>query len=494
MISKKQKTIFWIILISQIFLLLIFVFFRLIDYDEGSYLSAARSVRQGNLPYLDFFYPQMPYLPYAYCLVSQYGFSSLFLGRLISALAGIFLSLILFWFVYKFTKDTGLSLLAFFLYSLHGLTINWHSVVKTLAFSDLFAFISFVFFAWYLFSKENNKYLKVFLSGIFIGISYNFRLTFFFMFLLEGIMIFVLTSPRTIQKKILDVTCLFSGAILSSSLAIFLFFKNPTAFIFGNIGYHQVWGLKSIRMTLTTKIVTLGKFVFYPQDLFLLALTTISIIWLVQRLWNKKKATSEDNIILLTCAISLMVVSVCFFMSPTQFQYYEQALPYILISSLPALGKLQLYGERKKIIIPAIASLYLLFLIPFIMIFLFISREKDKSFQIREVKKVTQVVQENSKPGEMILSGWPAYAVLSNREAVPGLETWGWEIIPFMTTEEKDNLKLIDSSGIEQVIWNKKVRLIVDEPWFLSNFENLIQANYDLIKVESFVKIYTKRD
>ena len=494
MINRKYKTIFWIILVSQILLLLIFVFFRLIDYDEGSYLSAARLVRQGNLPYWDFFYPQMPFLPYAYSLVSQFGFSSLYLGRLISVLAGVLLSLILFGFTYKLTQDAGLSLLAFFLYSLHGLTINWHSVVKTLSFSDLFAFISFVFFAWYLYSNENYKYLKVLLSGFFIGIALNFRLTFLFMLLLEGIMIFVLTSPRTVKTKIWDTVCLLCGALLSSLFAIYLFFKNPPAFIFGNIGYHQVWGLKSIRMTLTTKIVTLGKFVFYPQDLFLLALATISIIWLFHGLREKRKATSEDRIILMSCAISLMILSVSFFMSPTQFQYYEQALPYILISSLPALGKLMRYAERKKIVISAVTSLYLLFLIPFLVIFLFVSRERNKPFQIRAVQKVTQTVQENSKPGEMILCGWPAYAVLSNRDVVPGLETWGWEIIPFLTDPDKKNFKLIDSTGIEQVISNQRVRLIVDESWFLSDFENLIQANYDLIQAGSFVKIYTKKE
>jgi hypothetical protein len=37
---------------------------RLIDGDEGFYLLAARLVLQHKTPYLDFFYPQAPLLPY----------------------------------------------------------------------------------------------------------------------------------------------------------------------------------------------------------------------------------------------------------------------------------------------------------------------------------------------------------------------------------------------------------------------------------------------
>ena len=39
---------------------------RLIAKDEGFYVVAAQLVSEGRVPYLDFFYPQMPYLPYLY--------------------------------------------------------------------------------------------------------------------------------------------------------------------------------------------------------------------------------------------------------------------------------------------------------------------------------------------------------------------------------------------------------------------------------------------
>jgi hypothetical protein len=52
-LTKNQKIRFWIILLLQLILLLVFVFFRLIDYDEASYISAGFMVTVGILPYLE---------------------------------------------------------------------------------------------------------------------------------------------------------------------------------------------------------------------------------------------------------------------------------------------------------------------------------------------------------------------------------------------------------------------------------------------------------
>ena len=51
--NKQQKLIFWALLIIQIVLSLVFVFFRFIDADEGLYLNSAYLVKQGLTPYLN---------------------------------------------------------------------------------------------------------------------------------------------------------------------------------------------------------------------------------------------------------------------------------------------------------------------------------------------------------------------------------------------------------------------------------------------------------
>ena len=62
---------------------------RPIDGDEGYYATAARLVSEGHTPYLDFFYPQMPLLPYLDAPVYKMAGSSLAIMRLFSVVAGV---------------------------------------------------------------------------------------------------------------------------------------------------------------------------------------------------------------------------------------------------------------------------------------------------------------------------------------------------------------------------------------------------------------------
>lgn len=501
MLTQKQQLVFWLLLVFQIILLLTFVFFRLIDFDEGPYLSAAHLVKEGKLPYIDFFYPQMPYLPYAYALVSSHGFPSLYYGRLISLIAGIFLSILLFWFANKLFRDENLSLTLFFLYGFNGLVLSWHSVVKTLVFSDLFGFLSFIFFALYLSSKENkfpqraNPTLtgKLFWAGFFVGIAFNFRFTFFLILLIEGIMIFVLPPCESLKKRIMDTVLLVSAAILASPLAIYLFFKNPEAFVFGNIKFHQLWGLDLIKMTLWGKLYTFSKFIFYPQNLFILVLAIISMLWLGKKLIREKKLALEDKIVIFALCISLVMIATSFLMSPTIFQYYEQTLPYLLIPSAPVLAKLIYRCKDKKLLRRSFAVFYLLSAIPFMLVFIFAIRPQDVPYSIDNTREVVEEVRRNSLTGETILSGWPGYVILSKGEPVPGMETFGWWIIDLLSPEQMKNYKLLGRQGISRMISAKKVNVIIEDKWFLCDFEELIKANYNLVSTLQFAKIYIKR-
>jgi hypothetical protein len=489
---KKYLRAFVLILIFQIILLLAFVFLRLIDFDEGSYLSSAYLVKCSKLPYLDFFFPQMPYLPYVYALVSSYGLSSLYYGRLISLSAGILLSILIFGFTYKLFKNEKLSLSLFFLYGFNGLVLSWHAVVKTLVFSDLFGFLSFIFFVLYLSSKE--KKLKLFCAGFFVGVAFNFRLTFFLILALEGIMIFVLPPYLSVKKRIVDVFLLISGATLASGFAVYLFFKNPSAFVFGNIGFHQAWGLEVIKMTFFQKLYTFSKFVFNPQNLFILILATVSMIWLVKKLTKKLKPTSEDKITLFALSISLMMIITGFLQEPTEFQYYEQALPYLLFSSVPVLSQLISQWNDKRLIWRGFTILYLLSAVPFIVVFILAVRPKDVPFRIDKTKEVVEVVKQNSPPGEKILSGWPGYVIFAQRESVPGMETFGWAITHLLSKEEIENFRLLDRQKISDMISAQKVNMIIADKWFLCDFEELIKSNYHLVGAFEFAKIYVKRN
>ncbi|MGB7060952.1 MAG: hypothetical protein WBF13_01190 [Candidatus Zixiibacteriota bacterium] len=493
MLTRKQTGLFWIILILEFLLLSVFVCFRLIDYDEGLYLSYAQLVRDGNLPYLDFFHPQMPYLPYLYCMVSQYGFSSLFLGRLISASIGLLISIIFFYLVYRLTARAGLSLLLFFLYSFNGLTINWHSVVKTSAVSDLLALLSFLCFAFCLLRKDNRRPLMIFLSGLLVGAAFNFRLALFPILLVEGFLIFLLSTGRSTRSGLSDLALLLCGALFSSVFSIYLLARDPAAFYFGNVGYHLIWGNQAIGMTLMGKVLTLSKFVFYPQNLIILILMVMSAATLLRKA-RAGQLDLHDRVIAAALVFALVLIITFFLMSPTQFQYYQQALPYLLICSIPALGKLEPRLKAKKPQAIAVGAVYLSFILPFAIIFLFAVRQRDKPFEIKTVKTVVEAIQKNSQPDDSILTAWPAYAVLSERKVLPGLETWGGGVIPFLSLQQVRRFKLIDDLRVKKLIGGREVNLVVKEGWFPPQFDDLIEENYDLVTSTPFADIYVVKN
>ncbi len=493
MLTQKQLLVFWLLLVFQIIFLLAFVFLRYMDADEGLYLETAYLVKNAKLPYLDFFYNQMPYLPYAYSPISDFGFSSLFFGRLISAAASLFLGLLLFWISYRSFRDAEISLLVFFLYGFHGLTLTWHSTVKTSTFSDLWGFVFLVFFISYLSSrKQKTKNLMLFFSGIFIGLALNFRLTHMILFLTASLLIFLLPPLENIKKRIFNFVFLVSGVILSSSFSIYLFLKNPYIFIFDNLIVRQIWGLEAVKMSLLTRLFTLSKFLFYPQDLPILILASISLIYLIKQLRKTYKLGLENRIIIATLSFAMSIVVLSFFISPTQFQYFAQALPFLLIASIPALRKLKSKWENKKIVFP-LCVLYLLCIIPFILIFIFGIRKKDQQFTIKNVKMVVEVIQKNSQPKERILAFLPLYVVLSKREPMPGLEAWGGEVAPFLTQEQMRDCKLMDLEEIKEMIQKAKVNLIVAEEWVLPGSDSSLWTNYQLLEKISGVQIYKKK-
>jgi 4-amino-4-deoxy-L-arabinose transferase-like glycosyltransferase len=489
-LSRSQKIAFWTILFLHLCLLLVFVFFRLIDYDEGSYLSAARLVREGNLPYIDFFYPQMPLLPYAYSSVSHLGFPSIYWGRLISALTGLLLSIAVFRFLLEFSREAKVSLFLFFLYCLNGLTVNWHSVVKTLVFSDLFAFLSFFCFAFYVLRGADKAHLRIFLSGVFIGLAFNFRLIFILLLVIQGLLILFLSTTTDSKSKIYHLLTLCFGAILPSLPAVYLLLREPLSFVFGNVGYHLVWGNLVIKMKLMTKLFTLSKFLLYPQNLLILSAAALGVSGLLRKQKYRKHLDSRDKVILSAGAYALALIMICFFMSPTQFQYYEQALPYLLIFSVPAWQKLEARFRERRMLTRVIVGTYLALVIPFAVIFLCAFREKDQSFRIGLVRNVVEVIQQNSQPDDMVLCGWPAYAVLSGRKSVPGLETWGWEVAPYLSQQQVAQFHVIDSLGLEKLIRKKEAGLIVQADWFPPKYGGLIQENYSLVGSAPFADIY----
>src|SRR5258708_27183994 len=83
------------VLLLQLAVFLPVARYRLIDGDEGFYLMASRLVFEHRVPYRDFFFTQMPLLPYIYGLwmraIGTSWVSARMLSGLLTALLGTLL-------------------------------------------------------------------------------------------------------------------------------------------------------------------------------------------------------------------------------------------------------------------------------------------------------------------------------------------------------------------------------------------------------------------
>jgi 4-amino-4-deoxy-L-arabinose transferase-like glycosyltransferase len=488
-LTRNQKIAFWAILLLQLCLLLVFVFFRLIDYDEGLYLSYSQLTLKGKLPYVDFFYPQMPYLPYAYAVASPGGFGSLFLGRLISALLGLFSSVILLWLVYRLTRDAASSLAVFFLYAFNGLTITWHSVVKTHAFSDFFGLLSFYCFASHFLSSASKRRFWLFLAGVFVGVTVGFRLVLLPLLLVYGAALLVFPGDKTVRGKVIHFLHLLLGAVVGSSLTIYLFIRDPSAFLFGNLGYHLLWGHQVIQMTLIRRIFTLGEFVLYPQNTLILILAALGTVALFRTI-SGRRPEAPQQVVLAAAAAGVVLMVTALAMSPSQFQYYEQAIPCLLICSVPILPKLipRIRAIRTGTLLAGAA--YLVLVVPFVMISVLGLRPKDQRWELSAVRSVVQSIRSNSRSNQLIFTAWPGYAFLSRRKPEPGLETWGGGVVPLLSFREINRYRLVDDQRVELILATKEPALVVEEEWFPPKVKDLIRSNYHLVESTPFAEVY----
>jgi hypothetical protein len=113
---------------------------RLIDGDEGFYLLAAKLVFHGKVLYRDFFYTQMPLLPFVFGSWMRIAGETWSSARLLSALFATTLGCLLYCHVTRNTGSWRAGCLAALLFASSTPVVVWFTTVKTFSISTLLLF------------------------------------------------------------------------------------------------------------------------------------------------------------------------------------------------------------------------------------------------------------------------------------------------------------------------------------------------------------------
>lgn len=194
---------------------------RFIARDEGFYLYAAKLILHGQIPYRDFFLPQMPLMPYLYAgWFSAFG-TSWVAARLFAALIAIGCAAIVY-FLARHIYGERSARLAVVLLGVSAAFQVWVPLAKN---TGLACFL-FLLALYFSLVRERHS-----LAGFSMGLCILSRLTF-------GPLAVLLLIPRSrivFPGQVIGVTL---GMAPAAALAGLLYWLSPDNFVLDNIGYH----------------------------------------------------------------------------------------------------------------------------------------------------------------------------------------------------------------------------------------------------------------
>ena len=240
------------VLLAQLIPLLLAARYRLIDGDEGFYLMASRSVFEGKIPYRDFFFTQMPLVPYIYGLWFQITGRSWLSARAFSAALAALLGAAIFAYVSTETRRWASGLVASFLFVSSTLVLGWFTIVKTFPLSGVFLMAAFLLI-------ESTAPAALAIGGFSLGLAADVRL-----YLAGLVPLFLWWIIRESRREVrLKVSIYFlSGFTVAVLPNIYFLLSDPSAYLFDNLLFHSIRSDSGMIGNLPQKLYVLAQLCF----------------------------------------------------------------------------------------------------------------------------------------------------------------------------------------------------------------------------------------
>lgn len=408
-------------------------FTRFIDGDEGYYLLAARLVGETRTLYSDFLYTQMPLLPYVYALWFKLFSVSWLAARGLSIALAIAVGLLLFYSLLNARHSPPFALLGVILYSSSSLAFGWLTVAKTYALSTAFLLSAYLVLRHLPGLSTPYSWL---LSGLLFGCAVNTSL--FVAVVLPAFLVSLFESRDTGSSSRFASSCAwYTGGLAGALLPDFYFVLNsPSAFLFGNLGYHTIRSDMSLREALSQKVevalsltgINTADGVVSVQCQILLLFNALYFMLK----WRRERLDTAFYIAASLCVISLAP-------TPTFVQYFAVPLPFLIISAVLWLHdgsrgarcrSLREMVRSGRIVSWVLVGAYVI--VAPIDIYRYSVSGRDvqgvqdradrPNWSIATVRAISRELEEFGRAGLFVVSWWPGYFVEAPAKILPGLE------------------------------------------------------------------------
>jgi 4-amino-4-deoxy-L-arabinose transferase-like glycosyltransferase len=461
--------------VAQLLVFLPLSALRLIDGDEGYYALGARLAVEGQVPYEDFFYLQMPLLPYVYGAWTEVFGESWYAVRSLSAMLAAALGVLVLRHALRRFGDRRLAVAALLLYASSALVLSWFTVAKTYALATLL-----LFGAYTLLDREDGSPTRAqwLAAGALAGLAVDVRLL--FAAAVPVLAVYALAGARRLAERVKDLAALAGGLALGLVPSFVLFALGPDRFVFANVGLPAVRSdgglIGGLRQKLDVAGQLIGVDTFEVADaritagaagaqlllLGLAAAVALAAVWLPRRR------------VPLAFALAVAMALASIAPSPTYVQYFCTVVPFLVLAALelPAAVAARLSGgdDGLRLILRRAAAVVLAVYVAVAAVDVYLATDGGYAAAERRlgtVADVTRIVDANTEPGERVLSFWPGHLFGSHAEPIPGFENDSAPLAAEkaeLSPQEAAERRLATADEIERLLRERRVRIVVHGP------------------------------
>ena len=463
---------------------------------------ASKLVIYGKKPYIDFFYLQMPFLPYIYGLWLKLTGVSWLKARAFAAICSVSVGILLYYYMIKSYKSYKYALFAVSLYSLNLMVLRWFPIVKTYSLSILLLLSSYILFE--ISAKSKLRFLLLILSGLLLGISIGTRL--YFLVVFPFYCLKLIGVKATWKKRIVSLTFFCVGMIIALFPILFFIIKAPDLFWFNNIGNHAIrvpgglFGSVNAKMSESRELIGIAELLRWLPVIQMAVLLVISVIW---GLWLLVKA----GYVPLSIYITLTLLIVSFLPNPFFPQYFSILIPFLIIICIDAFNGINSEMKpflnkflAKRSIKYAVASLAIIYFCPFALGYLatdhFIGDllALGTNIEILNVRDVSRKLDQLSPTPKLVISFYSGYLLESHHIIFPRMENDRglYFFADQLSEQQRNRYHIISSSEVENEFTKRTADMVVlagaDQ---ISKYgEILLKNGYELAATIKDIQIY----
>ena len=442
------------------------------------YAYASRLAREGHVPYRDFFYEQMPLLPYVYGGWTLAAGESWYAVRALSALLAAAVGAVLYLHVLRRHGSRPLAAAALALYALSALVLGFFAVVKTFALATLLLLVA-------LMLVDRRVRPRWLVAGLLVGLAGDARLV-----LLAAVPAFAFAARRRIVP-------FAAGLAIGLVPSLVLLALAPRQFVFDNLRYHGEKTTHGLIGDPGQKVRTAANLVGYGKThhalglqfaLFLVA--TAVAVWLLRRRLP------------LGAAVAVLLGVACLLPTPTYVQYFCVAVPFMVLTIAEAAAP-RLSGSepltRSRTLAAALGIALAAYAVAagFAYAHLVDTSPLLKP-SLASVRKVSAVVERESSPGERVLSSWPGYLVGTHADSWPGYTNhFAPAAAAHVSAAEARRVHVVSEAQLEAAIRAREPRLVVYRNWIttepFARWDAALRADgYRLVATVETARIYRR--